>query len=508
MKDIQQQLIKNSFSTILQIIAVFISGIILPPLLIAELGLEIYGIWGLVVMLNQYSALLDLGLQSGLIKFSSEYFAMDDSKKVNSLVSSNLSFYLLLVMIGTGILIIFQNILFGIFFGSIQYQNLFGIALLYSLASLFNLMTFPFSSLLKGLQRYDVSNFIEIIFVIINSVSSIIFILSGFGLIGLVYSFSLSIIFKFILLIIFSKKLYPEFRLNLFSLKILEDLKQLFAFAPAELSVKIFGAATQTLIRFSLNAYAGIASVGIYDIAKRLVNQVLGFSSSVFIPFLPAMSTLSIQNKREEISRILNKAALFLNLFTLPIIIFLIFFFEPILKLWLNLLDVSLIQFAASILLLATISDLFTGPITTASLGFGILRLYIYKLIISSLLIFLPVAIFGNLLSFKGIIIVEAIAYFISMVFSVWFFDKLFKYNYAYYLAGAFFNVLKVSFPVIFLIFIIWMIFNNALRPHFIIFAIVAVIVTTILIFKIMRRTKIISDSEIRLIKNIFLKNA
>lgn len=509
MKNIQQQLIKNSFSSIAQIIAAIISGLARPPVLIAKLGLEVYGIWGLIVVLNQYSALLDLGLQTGLVKFTSEYLAKDEIKKVNSLFSANLILYLLLVLVVTALLIIYKEEIFSIFFSeSIEYRDLFNIALLYSLASLLNLLTFPFSSLLRGFQRYDISNFIDIVFVITNAICSIIFILSDFGLKGLVYGFSFALIIKFILLLIWSRKTFQQFSLVPTSIAVFKELKPLFKFAPSDLSVKIYGAVTQSVIRFSLNSYAGIASVAVYDIAKRLVNQVLGFTSSVFIPFLPAMSTLSIQNRREEIAKILSKAALLLNFFIVPVIIFLLLFFEPILKLWLNIPDISQIRFAASIIILGASFDLFTGPITTASIGFGIIRLQVIKLTLTGVLILLFVLIFGKIFTFSGIIIAESSAYLIGMLFSIWYFDRMFNYNYSSYLISSFFNILKVALPVLLSAFLIWVLFFNFIQQHFLLFAGIALLISAVIIIKILLRLNIISDSEIRIIKNIFLRNA
>jgi O-antigen/teichoic acid export membrane protein len=505
MISIKQQLVKNSASTIFQIIAAFISGLILPPILISKLGFETYGIWGLIVLLNQYSTLLDLGLQTGLIKLSSEYIAKGDNKKVNSLFSSTIALYFFEAVIISMILVLSKESVMQIFFGkSIEYENLYNIALLYSLASLFNLITFPFSSLLKGLQRYDISNFIEIVFVISNAIISIIFVLLDFGLYGLVYGFTLSLIIKFMLLMILTKLLYTEFRLTKISVTLFKDLRQIFAYAPADLSIKIFSAITQTLIRFSLKNYAGITYVGIYDIAKRLVNQVLGIASSVFIPFLPAMSSLFVLNKREEISEILKKAALYLSLFSLPILYFLIFFFEPILQLWLNISEVSDIRFAASILLIASLFDLYTGPITTSSVGFGVVRLHIFKLTISGVILSVFVSTLGSLFSFKGIVIVELISYLTSMIFSLWYFDKLFKYTYTSYLLNSFFDISKVTFPVFLCFFIIWIVFNNTLQNHFIIFGIISFIFSSILILGTLVKLNVISKSDLSLVKNIF----
>ncbi len=509
MKSIKQQLIKNSASTIFQIIATFISGLVLPPILIAKLGFDTYGIWGLIVLLNQYSMLLDLGLQTGLIKLSSEYLINGDSGKVNRLFSANINFYILVVICISTALILLKDPVMLLFFGkSIVYKNLIEIALIYSLASIFNLLTLPFSALLKGLQRYDISNFIDIVFIITNSIISIVLVLLGFGLSGLVYSFSFALIIKFILLIILSKRIFLELSIKNFSVDMFEDLKLLFKYAPADLSIKIFSALTQTLIRFSLKNFAGLTFIGMYDIAKRLVNQVLGFSSSVFIPLLPAMSSLSAQNKRDEISEILNKSSLFLNLFTLPLVFFLLLFFEPILKLWLNIPDVSDISFAARILLVATLLDLFTGPITTSSLGFGIIRLHLIKLTLSFVVLSSLVIVLGNYFLFKGIVIAELITNLIAMIFSILFFDKLFSYTYKNYLLKSFINISKVAFPVIFFFFLLWIIFINTLQSHFIIFGIISLVLSAILILNILVKLRIISKFEITSIKNIFLKKS
>ena len=505
MINIKQQLIKNSASTILQIIASFISGLVLPPILISKLGFTTYGIWGLVLLLNQYSLLFDLGLQSGFIKLSSEYITKGDNHRVNSLFSSNIFLYFFTAILISSILFLFKEPIMQVFFGdAFLYKNLFDIALLYSFTSVFNLLTFPFSSLLKGLQRYDISNAIDIIFVITNAVLSIIFILLDFGLFGLVLGYLISLIIKFLLLIVITRKIFPELTLYKISKPMVQDFKLLFAYAPADLSVKVYSAVTQTLIRFSLKNYAGISYVGVYDIAKRLVSQVLGISSSIFVPFLPAMSLLSTQNRRDDIASILRKASLFMNLFCLPIIFYLLLFFEPILTIWLNISSVSDIQFAGSILLMATIFDLYTGPITTSSLGFGTIRLYIYKLGIAAIILFALVFLLGKDFSFKGILLAELISYFISMIFSFWFFDKIFKYKYTSNLLKAFFDISKVSLPIIFSFFLIWILFKETLQAYFIIFGIISLISSFIFIIVILLRLDIITKNEFSRVRDAF----
>jgi hypothetical protein len=174
--------------------------------------------------------------------------------------------------------------------------------------------------------------------------------------------------------------------------------------------------------------------------------------------------------------------------------------------LWLHISNVTDLRFAASILLIATLLDLFTGPITTSSVGFGIIRLHIIKLILSFVILSTLVIVLGYYLSFKGIVIAELITNFIAMIFSILFFDKLFKYNYTTDLFRSFINITKVALPVIFFFFAIWLLFNSTLQDNFIIFGIISVILYAVIVIKILLRLNIISNSEIKLIKNIFIK--
>lgn len=505
MKSIKQQLVANSFSNIVQIIAALISGIILPPILISYLGFKIYGIWGLIILLNQYSSLLDLGFQTGFIKISSEYLAKGLDDEVNYLFTANLLIYIILIIVIVPILILFYEPIFQMFFGdSIEYKDLYIIALIYSLTTVLNLITIPFSSLLRGFQRYDISTFVDIAFLVVNSILSIIFVLMDFGLYGLVYSFCIASIVKLFASLILSKKIFIGLRIQKISIKLFEHLRQLFVYTPAELSIKIFSAVTQTLIRFTLKNFAGIEYVGIYDIAKRLVGQVLGFSSSVFVPFIPAMSSLSTQKMHGEISEILKKATLLLCLFSIPILFYLLFFFEPILKLWLNLEDVSILSYTASILLFAMLFDLLTGPITTSSIGFGIIRLHIYKLTLTGITLAILILILGTLLGYQGIIISESIANLVGLIFSVLFFDRLFNYNYSNILLRSVFNIFSVAFPIILFTYIVWILFREYLQNHFIIFAVISFTSSVTLIFWVLMKREIILKSDLIKLKSIF----
>jgi O-antigen/teichoic acid export membrane protein len=79
------------------------SGLIIPPLLLASLGKEGYGVWLLVGQVTAYLPILDLGVSSSVGRFVAKYNAKEDYESLSRIISSSLFLFL---MSSIGVIII------------------------------------------------------------------------------------------------------------------------------------------------------------------------------------------------------------------------------------------------------------------------------------------------------------------------------------------------------------------------------------------------------------------
>lgn len=138
------------------------SGLIIPPLLLASLGKEGYGVWILVGQVTAYLPILDLGVGSSVGRFVAKYNAKKDYEGLSQIISSSIFLFLIssiFVVIIT--LIIWPN--FSKFFDlSREYFNVgrwlvlligFGFA-----------VDFPLrigQGILQGIHRFDLMYFLR-----------------------------------------------------------------------------------------------------------------------------------------------------------------------------------------------------------------------------------------------------------------------------------------------------------------------------------------------------------
>ena len=92
----EQRVLYNTASNYAAQIVTIGLGLLLTPFLLHSLGPSAYGLWVLVSSVAGYGALLDFGIASAVVKYTSEYQARSEQAQADSLVATAVSLYLLL----------------------------------------------------------------------------------------------------------------------------------------------------------------------------------------------------------------------------------------------------------------------------------------------------------------------------------------------------------------------------------------------------------------------------
>ena len=426
---LRYKLFRNSLSSLLQLVITSIVGLVLPPILLKFLGFEVYGVWALIILVNAYVALMDLGFGSSLVKLTAEATAVDNREQIQALMSSCLVLYAAIYVAGIFLVVLFgdrlMRALLGVAAQGGEYRVLFSA---YALVALTALPTVPFSSLLKGLQRYDQSNVIEILAMLLSTIVSVTLIIKGHGLEALVIGAAIAAILRLLAYLWLTRETYAlsQFRWHGYK-RFQATIKEVARLSPADNSVRVYNVITQTVIRVALNSFAGVAYVGIYDLGKRVVSQISGVSSIVFVPLMPAVSSLAAQKRYESLQELLSRCHAYLSMVGMPFVYFMLFFYEPVLTAWLKVDNVAAISLAGRVLLVAVTLDVLTGPATTSALGLGTARLHLIKMLLSGILITTLVLSLGSWFGFIGILLAELCAAIAGTVVSVLLFQKWFN---------------------------------------------------------------------------------
>ena len=168
----------------------FAVSLIVIPLMLKSLGQEAYGVWVLVTafsVVSGYLSLLDLGVQSAIVKFVAEYHARKEFEKINQIFSSGLYLFGGLGLLGASALVLFAQIFLTRVF-NIPPRLIDVTRLMFFLLATQILFEFPgliFSAAMDGIQRYDLQRIIMIVYVILYSSALVVLLLCGYGLLAL-----------------------------------------------------------------------------------------------------------------------------------------------------------------------------------------------------------------------------------------------------------------------------------------------------------------------------------
>lgn len=181
------------FGTILTAISsgwAIIISFFLTPFLIQNLGKESYGIWVLVTSFTAASgflSLLDLGIQSSIVKFVAEYHAKQEQERLAQVITAGLYFFLGMGLLGAIGIAVFNWLFFTKIFSLPPSLAKVGQSLLFILA-IQNILEFPcliFLAVLEGLQQFVFLRILNILQTSLYAILCVFMIVSGYGVVSL-----------------------------------------------------------------------------------------------------------------------------------------------------------------------------------------------------------------------------------------------------------------------------------------------------------------------------------
>ena len=165
------------------------STLLLTPFIIRTLGQAEYGVYKLVVSINAYLLLLDLGIGNALIRYITKYRVEHDETKERQFLAVANIFYIIIAFIAiiAGLILV---ILFPLVFSKgltndeIKLgQTLLGITMINSAVTL---GTTTYNNVLVAYEKFLVSRLASIIQIILRIVFTFIVLIVGWGSIGIV----------------------------------------------------------------------------------------------------------------------------------------------------------------------------------------------------------------------------------------------------------------------------------------------------------------------------------
>lgn len=209
-------LLRNALFNFVGGIIPAVAALLTVPVIVSRLGESAYGVFALVTSIVGYFAVLDINVTAGSVKYLSEHHARKEYDRANEVLSFGGWIYLVIGVLGcAGILFFTPQLVSSVFKIPAALQPEAARALHWAAGGfLFGQMQAYLQSVPQALQRYDVSGKLEGFFGTVVSVSTLVVVLAGGGLVEIMLSRAVLSAINCVVLVNAIRRIYPQARVT------------------------------------------------------------------------------------------------------------------------------------------------------------------------------------------------------------------------------------------------------------------------------------------------------
>jgi O-antigen/teichoic acid export membrane protein len=429
-KPVRAKVIRNVLFSALQSVVVFPIPFLLIPFILGKVGIGEYGIYAVFMTVMGFASLTDLGMFGTLTKHVAEHYTKGEFVALKRLLDTGLMFYIfvsLIIMAGlwvsTGYWLpaLFRNM-------STPYQELRALWLVMILTMGINFLSAPFSSVVLGLQRMDLSSAFGFVSVVSNAIFTVIFLSLGWHLRGLLYANLAGALLSLALLAGSAHRLLPQVSLNPFRFD-RKEMKEIFSFSWRLYTQQIGSVVQSQIEKVYLTWFVGVIPVAWYQIANSAGLKARRLPELLLSPLMPAASELGAKGHEEGLKELYYRSHKYMAFLSVPMTILAAVLCRPFVRLWLGPnLDVVAIPLA--LLVLTNMVNLVTGPGNLIFTGQGNLtpsvRAAVSTTVLNLVMSFFLIRYYG----FAGAVVGTLVSALFGAAFFIYLFHRITGYSY------------------------------------------------------------------------------
>jgi len=378
----KRQILINAIMSVIQIVVIAVVLFILYRFLLKTIGVEQLGIWSLVLATTSVTQIANLGLSGSVVKFVAKYVARGEDENISAVIQTAA----LSVAMSIGILLLIGYPIVKWVLGFVVPNESIPLALSilpYAFLALWILaITSIFQAGLDGYQRIDLRSILLMGGAIFHLI--LCFILAPkYGLIGVAYARVIQNITIMIISWILLKKHLPL--LPILPLKWTKNIfKEIISYGINFQVISITSMIYDPITKVLLSKFGGLAVVGYYEMASRMIKQLRSLIVSANQVLVPAIADLQEKMPKKIRSVYLTSYQLLFYL-ALPLFSLIIVFTPLISKLWIGHYENTFILFA-TLLSIGWFLNTLATPAYFTYLGIGQLRFNVIGHIMIALL--------------------------------------------------------------------------------------------------------------------------
>jgi O-antigen/teichoic acid export membrane protein len=346
-------------------------GFFLSPFVLHRLGNVAYGVWVLTVSVVGYLSLLDLGMQSSVLRFVSQGHTKQDHQGASEATSAalwvRLQISALALMLSAGMAVVFPHVF------KIPHELASDARKAILLIGATTAITMSFGvvgGVISALNRYDLQNYVSLIQTAIRVIGTVAVLHSGHGIVAIATCELIAVSIGKLLQVWIARRLYPELRIRLAKPKI-ETLRKIWTYSSYTFLVTIAVQLVYQTDNLVVGAFVSTAAVTFYAIANslcRYVSQVI--ISSMSGTFTITASSYEAAGDTASLLMLYKNGTRAMMMVSLPIIITLITRGPSFIGLWMG---PQYSHISGIVLIILSVSLFFSiANQTAAAIAFGI----------------------------------------------------------------------------------------------------------------------------------------
>jgi len=306
------------------------------PFVVHRLGNVAYGVWVLVVSLNSYMGLLDLGLRGAVTRYVSR--GVTEQNRVESADAVSGALWIRLWMSAA---IVISSLVFALVFTKIfqvpsELQQDARMAILATAASLaVTLSCGVFGGVLAGLHRFDQLSSVSILQTSTRVIGIVWLLHHGHGILALAIWELASAAVANALLIFLCFRSYPQLKIRI-GRPSRETIRKLWNYSFYAFVIGIAAQLVYYTDNFVVGAYAGTVAVTFYAIGGTLINYARQVVGSMTQTFMPLASSFEAQGSHQNLRRLLIHGTRATLIVSLPLELALFLRGETFISLWMG----------------------------------------------------------------------------------------------------------------------------------------------------------------------------
>lgn len=308
----------------------------LAPFIVRHLGNTSYGVWTLIVSLTGYLGLLDLGVRGAVTRYVARFHATGEHQESSRVATSALFIFGAagaLAMLAASILSVAAPSIFHL---PPEYRTAARLVLMLTGINVaVSLISGIFGGVLVGLQRFDLSNSIDVGISGSRALAVVFALQSGLGITALA---CIQLVFNSLRGCVsawLAHRLYPELRIRLATAD-QAHVKLIFSFSFYAFLLQVSGNLIYYTDTVVIGAFLPVSMITFYVIGGNLVEYSRIFIRGISQAMSPLASALDAQHEGQELQRVLLFSMQAATMVALPIATTFMLRGESFIRMWMG----------------------------------------------------------------------------------------------------------------------------------------------------------------------------